>query len=304
MKTITILSGKGGVGKSSISASLAVALSETHKIICADCDVDASNLSLVFGLQEKDYDEWKPITTNKKARLIKEKCNGCRKCLETCYFDAIAWDEKNKIPIFKEFGCEGCRACELICPNGAIEIFDVNNAKIGYGKTKYGFFVVSSQLEMGESGSGKVVSAVKNLANKKSDNSDIMIIDAAAGIGCPVIASVTGSDYVIAVTEPTPSGFSDLKRALKVVNHFGIPQGLIINKFDLNPSFSKKIERFAKDNKIKIIANIPYDKNFLNALVNLVPIIDYSPKFKPLFYDIVSKLKEELLVNDKKTKEE
>ncbi len=290
MKQITILSGKGGVGKSSITASLAIALSKHKKIICADCDVDASNLALVFGVEPKDYEEWASITTNKKARVDLSKCTSCKKCVEECYFKAIDWDSKKNIPVFKEFGCEGCGVCELVCPNKAIELYDVKNAKIGYGETKYGFTVVSGQLEMGESGSGKVVSAVKELAKKKAGDSDVMLVDSAAGIGCPVIASITGSDYVIGVCEPTPSGFADLKRALLVVGHFNIPYGIIINKYDINEEYSKKIEEFAKEKGAKVLAKIPYDKSFTDALVNLVPLIVFNPKFEALFDGIVSRL--------------
>ncbi len=282
MKTITILSGKGGVGKSSIAASLAIALSKKRKIICADCDVDASNLALVFGL--KDFKEWKPITTNEKAKIDYKKCNKCRKCVKACYFNAISLD-KGK-PIMKEFGCEGCGLCKIICPENAIKLYNVYNAKIGYGKTKYGFKVVAGQLKMGESGSGKIVAAVKELARTKSENAEIMIVDAAAGIGCPVIASVSGSSYVVAVTEPTPSGFSDLNRALQMVNFFNIPYGIIINKFDLNLKSTKEIEDYAKRKKIKILAKIPYDKSFTDALVNLTPIIIYNRKYERLFNGI------------------
>lgn len=286
MKTITILSGKGGVGKSSIAASLAIALSEKKKIICVDCDVDASNLALVFGL--KDFKEWKPITTNEKAKIDYKKCNRCGKCVKACYFNAISWD-KDK-PIMKEFGCEGCGLCKLICPENAIKLYKVYNAKIGYSETKHGFKVVAGQLKMGESGSGKIVAAVKELARSKKERAEIMLVDAAAGIGCPVIASVSGSDYVIAVTEPTPSGFSDLNRALQMVGFFNIPYGIIINKFDLNLKSTKEIEGFANKRKIKILAKIPYDKSFTDALVNLTPIIIYDKKYERLFNGIVEEL--------------
>ena len=286
MKTITVLSGKGGVGKSSIVASLAIALKK-KKIICADCDVDASNLALVFGL--KNFKEWKPITTNEKAKIDYKKCNGCGKCVKACYFNAISWDGKK--PIMKEFGCEGCGLCKIICPQNAIKLYNVYNAKIGYGETRYGFKIVAGQLKMGESGSGKIVAAVKELAQKKAEHAEIMLVDASAGIGCPVIASVSGSDYVIAVTEPTPSGFSDLNRALQMVNFFNIPYGIIINKFDLNLKHTKEIEDFAKRNKTKILAKIPYDKSFTDALVNLTPIIVFNKKYEKLFNDIILKLK-------------
>ena len=139
-------------------------------------------------------------------------------------------------------------------------------------------------------GSGKVVSAVKELAKAKAKDADIMLVDSAAGIGCPVIASITGSDYVLGVCEPTPSGFSDLKRALLVVKHFNIPYGIVINKFDINEEYSKKIEEFAKEKGAKILAKIPYDKSFTDALVNITPLIVFNPKFKALFDKIASNL--------------
>ncbi len=297
MKQITILSGKGGVGKSSITASLAIALSKKRNIICADCDVDASNLALVFGMDTDDFKMWKSISTNQKARFDPKKCVSCGKCASECYFDAIDWDDAKKIPVFKEFGCEGCGVCEMICPSKAIELYDVSNARIGYGKTKYGFMVVSGQLEMGESGSGKVVSRVKELALEVSENADVMLVDAAAGIGCPVIASVAGSDYVIGVCEPTPSGFSDLKRALSVVNHFKIPYGIVINKFDLNPEYTRKIEEFAKKKGIRILSKLGYDKCFMDALVNLVPVIEFKPAYKGFFEGVVRALEDESVFN-------
>ena len=288
MKKITVLSGKGGVGKSSITASLAVALSKSHKIIAVDCDVDASNLALVFGMGEKDFIKWNPVTTNQKAVFNLSKCTSCKKCLEACYFNAIEW-KKNK-PKLKQFGCEGCGVCALVCPEKAIKLVDVYNAKIGYGKTKYGFHIASAQLEIGHAGSGKVVAAVRNMAEKLANNTDIMLVDSAAGIGCPVIASVVGTDYVIAVTEPTPSGFADMKRALSMVTHFKIPYGIIINKYDINQSNKEKIENFAKEKNIEILAKIPYNKKFVEALVKLIPIIVYDRGFEKLFHDLAEKI--------------
>ena len=218
MKTITILSGKGGVGKSSITASLAITLAKRRRIICADCDVDASNLALVFGIKEKDFEEYLPISTIQKAVFDLSKCNSCRKCFEECYFDAI--ELVNDKPKLKEFSCEGCGVCQLVCPVDAIKLVDEKNAKIGYAKTKYGFRIFSAQLDVGASGSGKIVSAVKKKAEALAQDAEIMLVDSSAGVGCPVIASVSGSDYALLVTEPTPSGFSDMKRAIKIVNHF------------------------------------------------------------------------------------
>jgi len=289
MKTITILSGKGGVGKSSISASLSTVLSEKYKIIAVDCDVDASNLALVFGKSEADFKEWNFISTNKKAVFDLKKCNSCGLCVKTCYFNAINW--KNNKPLLKPFSCEGCKACEIVCPTGAITMKSVLNAKIGHVETKYDFKVVSAQLLPGESGSGKLVSEVKKKAiNLADDGTKFMIIDSAAGIGCPVIASVVGSDYCILVIEPTQSSLSDAKRVLEIINHFNIPVGIIINKFDINKKIFKNIEEFAKIKNIKIIEKIPYNKNFTNALVEMVPIIEIDKNIKKIFNNIAEKL--------------
>jgi len=285
MKTITILSGKGGVGKSSITASLAVLLSKNKKIICADCDVDASNLALVLGVEEKDYHKWESLSTNQKAIFNLDKCNSCKKCVNACYFNAI--DFSNNKPKLKEFSCEGCGACELVCPNDAIRLENIENAKIGYSKTDYGFTVVSAQLGIGQSGSGKVVSEVKKKAKNLADGADILLVDSSAGIGCPVIASISGSDYVIGITEPTPSGLSDLQRAIQVINHFNIPLGIVINKFDVNEEFTKKIEDFAKKENITILNKIPYDKKFVDALVNLKPIVVYDNTKLDTFQTII-----------------
>jgi MinD superfamily P-loop ATPase len=285
MKKITVLSGKGGVGKSSIAASIAVLLARKDKIIAADCDVDAPNLALVLGLRK--FNKAEKIQTSEKAIVDYEKCSRCRKCFDNCYFNAIGWENK---PVINNLLCEGCGVCKLVCPENAVKLIRVENATVGYGKTNYGFKIVSGQLKIGESGSGKVVSYVKREAEKigKKENAEIMIIDAAAGIGCPVIASVAGSDYVIAVTEPTPSGLSDLERALEVVMHFKIPVGIVINRYDINKPFTKKIEKFAKKRNIQILEKIPYDKKFVEALVRLKPIVVYDRKKIKIFENIIS----------------
>ena len=295
MKTITIFSGKGGTGKTTVSSSLAVMLSRERKIAVADCDVDAPNLGLSLGLKEKDYSSFINLKASEKAELIKEKCTGCKKCLNVCSFNAIKWDKKQNIPVFDDLLCEGCGTCVIVCPENAIKLRKVENATISVGKA-YGFGIVSGQLKMGESGSGRIVMEVKRKAMEiaRKENAELILVDSAAGIGCPVIASINGSDYVIAVTEPTPSALSDLKRGLKIVNHFGIPCGVVINKYDINKEFSNKIEKFANKNKIPILGKIPYNKEFVEALVNLRPAVVYNKGFESLFLKILNNLKEVL----------
>lgn len=289
MKKITVLSGKGGVGKSTITSSLALALKNKQKeIICADCDVEASNLSLVLGGKKNKIQESFDITTNQVAQIDLDKCSFCKKCYDSCYFNAISWSGGK--PRVDEFVCEGCNVCGLVCPEKAITMKEIKNAKIRLEKSPYGFKIVTGDLGIGQSGSGKVVAEVKKFAEKNSDDSDFMLVDSSAGVGCPVIASITGSHYVVAVTEPSPSGFSDLKRAIELVDHFKIDFGLIINKFDLNESYMNKILGFAKKHRIPILGKIPYDAGIVTSLVNLRPIYDDHENYKNLFDDVVLKI--------------
>lgn len=289
MKTIAVLSGKGGVGKSTLVASLSILLSKKHKIVAADCDVDAPNLGLLFGIRE--LKRKKSISTNYKA-FINRKIRGCQnieKLQNVCAFSAISFDKILKI---NKFLCEGCGACKLLCPEG-ITIKKVYNAIVGQAKTDYDFYIVSGQLKVGESGSGNVVEVVKERARNiaKKIKADFIVLDSSAGIGCPVIASIRESDFVIGITEPTSSGFSDLRRVFDVVNHFKIRHGVVINKYDLNKKITEQIEKFAKMNKIPILGKLPYDKKFVEAVVNLVPIVIYDKEFENLFEKILKNLK-------------
>jgi MinD superfamily P-loop ATPase len=292
MRALTVLSGKGGVGKSTLTASLAVILGRENKIVVVDCDVDAPNLSLVLGLKEENFDSWEEIRTNEKANLIREKCKGLKDCVKACNFSAIQWDRDQRLPVINEFLCVGCGTCIVACPENAINFKKVKNAKIGVGNTTYGFPIVTGHLDIGESGSGKVVNAVKMKANEVAENiqADLMLIDAAAGIGCPVIASVRGSDYVLIVTEPTPVAFWDLNRAIEVVNHFGIPSGIVINRWDINEEFTDKIIDYCKSNDIPLLGRIPYDTRFVDSLVNLKPVVIYEPEFEKFFSKILESL--------------
>jgi len=291
MKTLTVLSGKGGTGKTTISSSLALLLSQKNKIVAGDCDADAPNFALALGIYEKDFSLWEEVETNEKAELNSKKCTSCKKCVETCQFGAIKWDDKKNKPVFNPMLCEGCGACQLVCPSNAIDLVKVKNGKVSTINSKYGFKVVSGQLNIGGNGSGKVVSLIKQRAVEESDeDTDILLLDSAAGVGCPVIASIQGSDYVIAVTEPTPSGLNDLKRALRTVEQFKIPYGIIINKYDINEEFSKKIEEFAKEYNILILGKLPFNKEFVEALINLKPIVEYNPKYKKTFKEILEKI--------------
>ena len=284
---IAVLSGKGGVGKSTVSASLAKVISEKGPVVTADCDVDTPNLGILFGMDDGDFEkEW--VSTGEKAVLDKEKCIGCRKCLGICVFSAISWGEGR--PEIDRLACEGCGACSLACPAGAIGLEPVENGWIGDAE-KERIGIATGQLKMGEAGSGDIVDLVKKRAEKVRERMEAehTIIDSAAGIGCPVIASVAGIDYAVAVTEPTPSAFSDLERALEVVKHFKIPYGIVINKSTLDSEFSGKMKERAKERGAEVIGEFPYDKKFLEAAVGMKPVVEIAPEYRREFERILEK---------------
>ncbi|MBW2979146.1 P-loop ATPase [Candidatus Woesearchaeota archaeon] len=273
MKTITVSSGKGGVGKSSITAIIALYLArkQNKQIVYADCDVDAPNAHILLNLKEKDFYEKEEIFASEKATLIAEKCIHCRKCVseDICNFNAISWNKEKNIPEFNKYLCEGCGSCSLICPAKAIVLKKVKNATLRIAKTSYGFPLVTAQLEIGESGSGKIVTEVRKRAEKlaEKNKADLILIDGAPGIGCPVIASIQGTDYIVAVTEPTPAALHDLSRLITLAKYFQAKTGIIINKYDLNLKMTEKIETYAKEQNAPLLAKIPYDERFIKSLV-------------------------------------
>jgi MinD superfamily P-loop ATPase len=269
---LVIASGKGGVGKSMLTSTLAMLFAKTKKTVAVDCDVDAPNLNIWLG-GIKNWDKIIPVITSARPEIDYKKCDGCGICAKNCRFSAL--EMKNGKPQLNPFLCEGCGACEIICPQKAITLKPVQNGEIRVKKVKSGFTLVSGQLYPGETGSGKVVAEIKKEANKIKH--DIMLIDSSPGTGCPVIASLQDSDFAILITEPTPSGVSDLKRVLKVVEHFKIPWSLVINKWDINPELSKKTGIFFKN---KLLGKISYDKKIFTEIIKLNPILKTNLKAK------------------------
>lgn len=289
MTKIAVVSGKGGVGKSMLSSSLCLHLSENKKIVAVDGDVDAPNLHLWLGLGES-WDEEKEISVFEKPVFDLEKCTGCGKCAQICAFGAL--DMKNGQPNLNKFLCEGCGAGKEICPVGAIEMKPVEGAKIRIKKDAGGFPLVSAQLYPGQTGSGKVVDQILNRAEQFSYQT--MVIDAPAGTGCPVIAVLKEVDFVILVTEPTPSGLADLKRVLEVVNHFGFPFGVVINKWDLNRVYANKMANFAGQ---KFLGKISYNQKIFSALASLKPImttdLPTKQEIERIFLRLLDRLKQD-----------
>lgn len=295
---LVILSGKGGVGKSMLASALTMLFVKECKVVAIDCDVDAPNLAIWLG-EPGNWQRIKEISVSERPIINDKKLSKKEKeaCLKKCRFNALEIkDGRLKV---NPFLCEGCGACEIFCPKGTVKMKPIKNAYLLFKRTSYGFPLVSGQLRPGETGSGKIVTEIKKEAKRISKNFKwhlrlkstpiLYIIDSAPGTGCPVIASLKGANFAVLITEPTPSGFSDLKRVLKVVNYFKISWGLVINKWDINFQLSKKIKKWV--NEKKFLGKISYNKNIFNAVANLNPILETNLKTKFEIITIYNKLK-------------
>ncbi len=274
MKELIVISGKGGTGKTSILASLA-ALAD--KIVIADCDVDASNLHLVIDHTVKVTE---PFSGGKQARIKQGYCIACGKCEELCRFDAIYFDGPGNGTVPKTFridplSCEGCGVCAWFCAENAIAYEAADNGKLFVSESKFGMFV-HARLFPGEENSGKLVTLVRNTAKEigEKDGAELMLVDGSPGIGCPVIASITGADHVLAVTEPTRSGRHDLERIIDLAAHFSLPVMVAVNKYDINETISAEIEDFARSKGAVVAGRIRYDSAVTEAMIRNIPVVE------------------------------
>lgn len=254
MKQLLILSGKGGTGKTTI-ASAFIDLSKSRAF--ADCDVDAPNLHLVThqpnAPQKSDYYGFE------KAEIDPKKCIQCGLCEKSCHFDAI------KEYSVGEFECEGCGVCAEICPVHAITMKEHVSGEMMLYKNQQNVFS-TAQLKMGSGASGKLITAVKQQLTQEAGDAGLAIIDGSPGIGCPVIASINGVDFVLIVAEPTISGMHDLKRIIETPQHFGIPCAVCINKYDINLDTAGDIEHMCGTLSVPVVGRIPYDKTVSQAV--------------------------------------
>jgi len=289
MLKIAVASGKGGVGKTMLASSLSIFLSKEKKIVAVDCDVDTPNL--IIWLNEVGG---KKITKEKfflnfEAKVNKEKCIGCGLCQKNCVFGAI--EIRNKKAFVNPFLCEGCGVCEIVCPQKAIKIKPIESGEINAKITKYGFPLVWGQLKIGKTGSGKLVWEVKKKAMEFKK--EILLIDVAAGIGCPVISALQDVDFCILVTTPSYLSLSDLQRIIKLLSFFKIDFGLVINKWDINKELASKFE---KKFKRKILGKISFDKRIYSCVSNFVPIPESNLLAKKEILEILKKLRKILKI--------
>ncbi|MBN1786915.1 MAG: ATP-binding protein [Sedimentisphaerales bacterium] len=276
MKELVVISGKGGTGKTSIVASFAAL---AKNAVFADCDVDAADLHLVL---EPNVKQTSDFSGGKRASIITEKCLGCGKCESLCRFDAPHRNGEANDFVAKTFtidpvSCEGCKVCVEFCPADAIEFRDSINGQWFISDTRFGT-MVHAKLGIAEENSGKLVSLIRKETKRiaEEQKKDLIIVDGSPGIGCPVIASITGADLVLIVTEPTLSGKHDLERVADLTASFNIPTMVAVNKFDLNADMAEQIEKDALKKDIKVVGRIRYDKAFTKAQVMKSSVVEYT----------------------------
>ncbi len=265
MKQLLVLSGKGGTGKTTfVSAFIKLADAGAY----ADCDVDAPNLHLLMGQgappEETDY------YGMPKALIDSKLCIGCNKCRAFCKFDAIVAQDGYKVD---GFACEGCGVCVAVCPVGAIKMQPAVAGKCKLYRNSQKIFS-TAQLKMGSGTSGKLVTEVKKAMNKKAQRVELAILDGSPGIGCPVIASLSGVDFVLIVAEPSISGISDMKRIIQTAKIMQISLAVTINKYDTNLEKSEEIEIFCHEETLPFVGTVPFDNMAVEAINSGNTIVD------------------------------
>ncbi|MCK5529100.1 MAG: 4Fe-4S binding protein [Kiritimatiellae bacterium] len=275
-KEITVISGKGGTGKTTVVSSFAVLAKEK---VLTDNDVDAADLHLLINPSVTEAHEF--IGSN-KAVIDAGKCVSCGKCAEACHFDAInmdgpANDFVGKTYKINHFACEACGYCEIVCPVDAVSSHPNVTGMWYLSETDYGP-LAHAKLGIAEENSGKLVTQVRNQASDLALKLKLGLIlaDGPPGTGCPVIASVSGTDLVVVVTEPTVSGVHDMERVMQLCRHFGVPALVIINKSDLNKEQADRIESICEEHGSRVIAHIPFDRDVNDALMAGKTVVEYG----------------------------
>ncbi|MDW5564041.1 MAG: ATP-binding protein [Methanomassiliicoccus sp.] len=266
VRQVAVLSGKGGTGKTTVTASLAC---YAGRPIVADCDVDASNLSLLLqGTPRSRH----PFIGGLKADIDPARCTSCGKCEDHCRFRAI---RSMKVD---HMACEGCGVCQLVCPEGAAVLHETVSGEIFVRDTSHGT-VVDAEMMPGEPNSGKLAARVRTLAMEeaKIQDSPLVLIDGPPGTGCPAISSVIGVDLALIVTEPTRSGGHDLGRVIDLASHFNTPCAVIINKHDLNPDLTIEIIHECQRRGVQIMGLLPFDEQAGEAIISGLPLPESAP---------------------------
>ncbi len=269
MKELVLISGKGGTGKTSITASFAAL---ANHAVFADCDVDAADLHLILNPEIRERHDFH---SGHEAVIREADCTGCGLCQTLCRFDAI--QESGGTFRIDSSSCEGCGVCAAFCPAKAIDFPDRLCGEWFLSKTRFGT-MIHARLGIGAENSGKLVSTVRGQAKQfaQAIQADWILTDGPPGTGCPVIASITGADAVLAVTEPTLSGQHDLQRVIELARHFKIPVFVCVNKWDINPAMTAAIESAATLSGATVLTRIPYDRSITEAQLRGQSVVEYS----------------------------
>jgi MinD superfamily P-loop ATPase len=267
---LVVVSGKGGTGKTVVTASFAAL---AGRAVLADLDVDASNLHLLL---HPEVQERGPFAAGQKARIDAALCRACGRCSEVCRFEAVVLDAQNKARV-DSLACEGCALCFRVCEAKAVEMVPNEAGEWAVSKTKYGP-MVHARLGVAQENSGKLVTEVRKRAREivVREGRELLLMDGPPGIGCPVIASLSGVDLALVVTEPTPSGAQDMERAVDLARHFRIRAACAINKYDLNQENSRGIESWCVEQGIPLAGRIPFDAAVVDSVIAGVPAIEYG----------------------------
>ncbi len=266
MKEVLVLSGKGGTGKTSITAAFASIA--TNMVMC-DADVDAADLHLLMNPAPKVMNDFKG---GNLAVINPDKCSQCSLCIELCRFDAISDDFE-----VDSISCEGCGVCVDLCPEQAIDFPQQTCGRWFISDAKFGS-MVHARLGIAEENSGRLVALIRQQANElaEKENKELIITDGPPGVGCPVIASLSGVTAVVIIAEPTVSGLHDMKRVAELVAHFKVPGMVCVNKYDLNPEKTEEIEAFSREKNIQVLDRIPFDAAFTKAMIQGQNIFEYD----------------------------
>ena len=276
MKELAIISGKGGTGKTSITACFAALV---EGAVLADCDVDAADLHLVLDPTDTRA---RPFVGGKVAVLDASACTACGACAEACRFGAIVADSRNgnggaRYEIDR-IRCEGCGVCAYVCPENAVRLEEENCGEWLVSQTRLGS-LVHARLHAARGNSGKLVTLVRGVARELAEQqgASLILVDGPPGIGCPVIASLTGTDVALIVTEPSLSGLHDLARIAGLTRQLRVPTAVCVNKWDLSTDVTDELERVCGDKGIPVIGRVPYDRAMTDAQVRGVSLIEYGP---------------------------
>ena len=286
MKEIVILSGKGGTGKTSVAAALAVLAGK--EAVIADCDVDAANMHLML---KPDFAKASDFYGGLVASINNDSCIGCGKCFDVCRFDAVIKTQDSFT--INKLDCEGCGYCEKVCPSASVLMQKRYSGVLYISSIRTGTSMVHAKLGIGAENSGKLVAEVKKKATEIAFTSGkkYVIADGSPGIGCPVVSSLSGASYVLLVTEPTLSASHDLKRLIELIKAFNIPSGCIINKYDINPKQTAAILKFLYEEKIEHLCNIPFNNKVAGEMSKSVTMAEGNGIIKAKIIDLWKKLK-------------